>query len=251
MSRRNAGIVLIAWLVVSTLTAIATEVPPVPKTKKTSKQSQLVELDVRYFSFDGDLPPTISKLLTPESKSGGSAKPVELAPDQLREVLQFSQAQPGVKIFFAPRLRMPLGERGQVRSGQEVTYIDSDVESDQPTIKTGFVGASLEATVTQGEPDFLKVDVLFEQTSLDGRHADGNPRLTTDTKMKTTANIRSESALVVGSQVTHRADTIETRMPVLGEIPVIGRALFAKHKPVKTTTTQFLLVRPVLLNAAP
>ncbi len=182
--------------------------------------------------------------------TGGQSR--VLSKDEVAAFITTLQADPRANILSAPRMRMQLGTKGELRSGGEVVVGNEGVginKNGEPssTLKTLFFGTALDATVTNPKPGLLRV-VLNLEHSTPNTPVAGIPSVNTR-RIATTVELKNgQTVMLRGLKSTRHAASI-TRVPVLGEIPVIGDALFSKTKVDTEETELVVLITPELVDA--
>jgi pilus assembly protein CpaC len=162
-----------------------------------------------------------------------------------------------IRVLAEPNVVAASGEKANFLSGGEIPV---------PIASTGTTGGS---TVTIEWKEFgVKVDFLptivdegvinlhlsTEVSSLDfsnGVEISGFriPALRSR-KGSTTVELMDQETLVIGGLILEEENTIETKIPILGHIPVLGW-LFRSKRELTSTTELMLVVSPALTRALP
>ena len=183
--------------------------------------------------------------------TGGQSR--VLSKDEVAAFINSMQADPRANILSAPRLRMQLGTKGELRSGGEIIVGNESVGTNKtgetsPAMKTLFFGTALDATVTNPKPGLLRVALNLEH-STPNTPVEGIPSVNTRRIASTVELKDGQTVMLRGLKSTRNAASI-TRVPVLGEIPVIGDALFSKTKVDTEETELVVLITPELVDSS-
>jgi len=84
---------------------------------------------------------------------------------------------------------------------------------------------------------------------IDVGRPDGNPMVNTR-HTKSTMVVQDGQTLVIGGMMRENVSEVVTKVPFLGDLPIIG-TLFRTTKVVKTKTELVILVRPTIVRTSP
>ncbi len=229
--------------------------PPSPTLATDAAPTVLLHL--RLIAVDSDdMSPAVQTALEAAFSVNGmkvdGVSAASLTQEKRKQFLQVCQADRRTNTLTAPSLQLALGDRGQYRSGGEimVPVANEKVEptDKQPPLKTRFFGTAVDATVTQPKPGTLRVALEIEQSTLvQAGKAGGMPGISAH-KMATTIDVPAgESALIRGVKEERQVASV-SRVLILGELPVVGEALFTKREQKSFSSELLLLVTPELNN---
>ncbi len=238
---------------------------PTLAAKAVEGDPRCVDLEIRLIELHSPVPtptePNPSGETPPKSGTEPKASPLPpvrtLTKEQLAGFIQSCQADPRSKILMAPRMRLPLGRKGELRSGGEVAYgvepeaTNPDTGEVTPERKlTEFFGTAVDATVTVPKPGLLRVNLMVEHSTITAQKVAPGQRPVKDARrVQTVVECQSGQTTLLRGLKSQRQTATTTRLPVLGELPVLGNA-FSKTHVEQEDVELVLLVTPVLIDAA-
>lgn len=189
----------------------------------------------------------IERALTEEPQSKGESKSRVLDRAETKAFLEKLQGEPRTSILAAPTLRLPLGEKGSLRNGGEVLRDLPASNGNPPMQERVFFGTAVDATVTMPKPGLLSVNFSCEQSDLIRTDKTSVPGIT-KRAVQTRVEMQPGQTVVLQGLKCTRDVVTETRVPVLGEIPVIGEGLFAKRQTDKQSYEMVVMVTAELVE---
>ncbi len=176
--------------------------------------------------------------------SGGVVE-TETLSGRVRALLSSGQA----RIHAQPRMAAMNGERANIFIGRDrfirMTYFRSGRE--QERIETVRVGVSLTIVPWTGGNGEITSYIECEVSNIvDINPETGIPRLST---RRAEANIRARDGetIVIGGLTQRQTDTVERRIPILSDIPIIG-GLFTSSRTRSTDTELVFFVTPRVID---
>lgn len=252
----------VCWFVMASLACAQST--PLPKTDQPVEKP-LVDVSIRLIEVSGDLElplkekpvaPSAQVVNEPKVKSAGGVSYQTLTPVELAHLLEVCQADRRSNILAAPRLRLPVGEKGQLSNGVYRPYVvpqsenEETIESDSAGVKQDFFGTALDATVTIPKPGQLHLDLKVEHTELASVKWELGQRPGKNTTSVTTKlTCASGETVVLGGFHVERVAMSVEMIPVLSDLPVIGKS-FTKVKHEKFSRRLLIVVTPELVDAA-
>lgn len=254
MLRWMLSAALFAGIVITT--TVHAEPPPVslePAVDVSARKTFLVDLDVRFVQTKGDV-----KLLPARFQTNLATTSPLLSAEELAHIERIGGTDPRVRTVAIPRLHLRTGTPGSFRRGREIPYSESDLDTESPEPRalvreTLFVGTSLEATIDGPSRDgSLQVNLIFEESNLltPPSWTRGKPDVDS-TRLSTNLTLESGQTAVAGGLQTERQSTTESRVPILGRLPVVGPKWFTRMRTKTESTTNMLLVTPVIIEVEP
>ncbi|QDT63737.1 type II and III secretion system protein family protein [Calycomorphotria hydatis] len=154
------------------------------------------------------------------------------------------------KILSEPTLTVMSGHPASFLSGGEFavpTIVGLDGAAAQQTTFRGF-GTSIIVTPTIIDKDLIRMRVIPEYSSINTNNSvNGIPGLDSR-RVQTTVELREGQTIAIAGLIGRRTDTEVTRIPFLGEIPVIGSTIFSAKRAAEDETELLILVTPELVR---
>ena len=137
--------------------------------------------------------------------------------------------------------------------GQEIPVTTGQVLGDANsnpfrTVEREDVGIQLEVTPRIGENDTVRLDIRQEVSSVFGSIGTVTPDLILDKREITASVLADDGEIIVLGGLIEQTDTVrESKVPVLGDVPVAGR-LFRSDAKATTRTNLMVFIRPTIVR---
>jgi general secretion pathway protein D len=159
-------------------------------------------------------------------------------------------------LLSTPSLTTLDNQPGEIVVGQNVPFrtgsftTQGNTTNPFTTIEREDVGITLRVVPRVHEGDVVKLEVSQEVSSLVNANVAGAADLITNRRsIRTTVLADNGETIVLGGLITDDRLSSRSRVPVLGEIPVIGE-LFRSRRESRTKRTLFVFLRPTILRDA-
>ncbi|MBL7134372.1 MAG: hypothetical protein ISS78_09775, partial [Phycisphaerae bacterium] len=213
---------------------------------------------------------TFSKAFDPTTITGGSSLGVSssmavggglnlsVSGSDLSFYLQALQNQGRLEVLSRPQILASNNQTADINVGERVPLITSSRITDNGdtinTIQYEPLGIQLEVTPRISPDGFVRMEVSPEISALSSSSVDISTGVTaniiTNRSANTTATVRDGHTIVIGGLITTRDDNREKKIPLLGDIPLLG-ALFRTETVVKQRTELLIILTPhILANEA-
>lgn len=177
------------------------------------------------------------------------------SPVNVLALLRFLQSSSDVNILSTPHLLASDNQKAEITVGQNVPFPGSQSQTVggnvQTTIQRRDVGVILRLTPQVLENDLIKLDVYQEISSLvDTAQVVQDVVLGPTTNKRTAATIvvaKSGHPVVIGGLIRDNLIKSETKIPLLGDIPLIG-FLFRSTKYSSEKTNLLIFLTPYLIR---
>ncbi|MFN0011664.1 MAG: secretin N-terminal domain-containing protein [Phycisphaerales bacterium] len=162
------------------------------------------------------------------------------------------------RILARPQLLVDDNEEATVEVKDEQPTTTQSQSGSSSTTLTGFggfeeAGAKLTVTPQISEGNYMKLNYQIELSSFQGTsttNASGSvvppPRLTNKIDSKS-VTIPSDSTIVVGGLTSTQTGKTVIKIPLLGDIPIIGQ-LFQDYNTTETTRTLYIFITPRVMR---
>ena len=149
------------------------------------------------------------------------------------------------EVISQPRVLTGDKQLAKIESGQQVPFTSSDGD----TVTTVFQDAVLSLEVTpQITPDNrIIMELKVNRDSLDTSTVTASGSPINVTELTTTALVADGDTIVLGGIFEQMTSTSESKVPVLGDLPVVGR-LFRSDTEVDNKTELLIFITPRILT---
>ncbi|HEX8042764.1 type II secretion system secretin GspD [Candidatus Deferrimicrobium sp.] len=171
-------------------------------------------------------------------------------------VLRAAQTHTNVNILSSPHLLTLDNKEAEIIVGQNVPFISSQ-SRDQTnlanvinTVERKDVGITLRLTPHIKESDFVSLEIYQESSAIVGDtllNANQVGPTTTKRSAKTTVVVKNGDTLVLGGMMQETYTTSASQVPLLGDIPLLGR-LFRFKSVQRQKTNLLLLLTPHIIR---
>lgn len=178
---------------------------------------------------------------------------------QVAAILHALQKTSGVNILSTPHIMTTNHQQAKIFVGQNVPFVTqgriTDTEPSKPTvIKTieyKDVGVSLDITphISQGGMVRLVVESEFKQIIEGVSGAAADTPTTASRKATTTVSMPGGETFVIGGLIRDDKTTLVKKIPLLGDIPLLGQ-LFQFKRDRTEKTNLLLFITPYILHGA-
>ena len=183
---------------------------------------------------------------------------------KLNVLMNFMQTDSKMKILSSPKITTVHNKKAIIKIGKEVpvTKVSQTVPSENATSDekiysyitqfTEFkdVGISLEVTPTSMENDLIGLKVHLTVSELDQSNQlvgiSGNPTIK-KRETETFGTVQSSNALAIGGLLKQDEISSVIKIPIIGDLPVIGN-LFKHEKKQKENTELLIFLRPTIVK---
>lgn len=197
---------------------------------------------------------------TPDTSAGGLKLPTELAggftgallgAGDVDIVLHALKGNSRTKVLAAPKILINDNAEAKVESISEEPFETSVLQSgDTQRSFGGFEKAGTIVTVQPhiSEDDYLQMKYSIELSSFVGKRiTDGLPPARRTDQVQSEVTIPDGSTIVIGGMNSETFDESISRIPILGEIPILEYA-FSSRTETKSNRTFFVFIRPAILR---
>lgn len=159
-------------------------------------------------------------------------------------------------ILSTPSLVTLDNEEAEIVVGQNVPFVTGqfstsatggDATNPFQTIERRDVGITLKVKPQINEGDTIKMNIEQEVSSLSSSAQSAADVVTNKRSLKTTVLIQDDQTLVLGGLIDDTVRTTDERVPLLGDIPVLGR-LFRYQRTTKVKQNLMVFMHPRILR---
>ena len=139
------------------------------------------------------------------------------------------------------------GEEAKITLKQDIMYSAGADDNGNPTWSTTEVGPELTFTPVIEDKGFINLNIKINTGDYLGKDSDGNI-ITTDRNVETHIRVRDGMPFVVGGLFQDINSRLTTRIPILGDIPLLGN-LFTYNSTENNKTQAVMIVTPYILDS--
>jgi general secretion pathway protein D len=177
----------------------------------------------------------------------------------LAAIARFMQTQTETNVVSTPNLITLDNEEAKIVVGENVPFITGQFtqtggSTTNPfqTIERKDVGITLRIRPQIGENGSIRMTIFQEQSSVKGDTAAGTTNAgpsTTKRSIEGTVVVDDGQILVLGGLIEDRFDVTRNKVPLLGDLPVIG-SLFRSESRSRRRTNLMVFLRPIVMRDA-
>lgn len=173
----------------------------------------------------------------------------------LLALIDLLQATSGANILSTPNILTTDNTEAIITVGESVPFITgsftntgggSGVENPFQTINRQNVGTTLKVTPHVNRGDKVALDISQEISSISQR-AGAVDLITNERKIETRVTVADGETVVLGGLIRDNVVQSETRVPILGSVPGVGR-LFRSQSSSVQKTNLLVFIRPTILR---
>jgi len=167
---------------------------------------------------------------------------------QLDVVLSAYTEKSGVSILNHPSVVVQNDEEAKIHIGENVPYLtylvtETGTEQKMETVQVGTI-LNVTPSCNPGS-DLIQLDLNIEVSELLGVEAAG-PHTTTR-NASTIVSVTDKQSIIIGGLIRNREQQVVKKVPILGNIPLIG--LLFRNKYTETVRTElFIVITPELVG---
>jgi general secretion pathway protein D len=170
----------------------------------------------------------------------------------LGAVLNAFQNDSDINIIATPQILTTDNKKASIVVGENVPYLTSQNTTDALQNYSNYeykdVATTLEITPQINQADLVRLDIGVEVIKLKDTN---NFRPTTfKRKAETTVVVHNEETVVIGGIIGQDTTTGEYKVPLLGDIPLLGW-LFKSHGNKQAKTNLFIFITPHIVESSP
>jgi general secretion pathway protein D len=168
----------------------------------------------------------------------------------LGAVVNAYKSDDDVNVIATPQILTTDNKKATIKVGENVPYITSRNTTDSQQDYTNFeykdVATSLTITPQVNQAEIVRLEIGVEVIKLKSGAATGTPTTFTRTA-DTTVVVHNEQTVVIGGIIGQDTTSQEYKVPLLGDIPVLGW-LFKSHNDTQEKTNLFIFITPRIVE---
>lgn len=149
------------------------------------------------------------------------------------------------KILSRPSIMTLSGEQASIQIGGEIPYTDYD-NNNNPRTRFKDYGIILQFKPIVDSQNNIVATVYTEVSNISGEYVGDNPIISTR-RADSVVNLKSGSTMVIGGLMDSSERKIVNKIPLLGDIPIIGE-FFKYSSKTKDKQELIILVTPYIIG---
>ncbi|MEM7262472.1 MAG: secretin N-terminal domain-containing protein [Planctomycetota bacterium] len=166
---------------------------------------------------------------------------------QLDALVQFLRKNTASRVRAEPRLNVADNERGKLFVGSRIPFISNTITSNEGSQNVSFdyqdVGIILEVTPNINANDEVALKIRVEASQIRPGETLFGGAIVDTRNYKTELTVKNGEVLVLGGIIQREQSDVVRKIPILGDIPLLG-ALFRKKDTVDREVELMVFLRP-------
>ena len=168
-------------------------------------------------------------------------------------VLKLLDQNGAVNVLSTPTILTSDNKEAEIFVGENVPFLSST--SINATISTQSIerkdtGITLRITPQITEGEYIKLDIYQEISAVKNSKGEATDLVTTKRSAKTSVVVKDADSVVIGGLIQTREEDTVNKIPILGDIPLLGYLFKTKSKSRQKTNLLILLTPQIVRNAA-
>lgn len=193
---------------------------------------------------------TIGSLLT----TGGTLTPGLIAsPLNVTAVLKALDKKGLLNILSTPNILTSDNKEAEINVGENVPFQGAATQSTFGTtqsIERKDIGINLKIKPQISEGDYIRMDINQEISAVKDSRGQAVDLVTTKRSAKTSVVVKDKETVVIGGLIQDSEEDTVSKVPFLGDIPLLGWLFKTKSKTRKKTNLMILLTPHIVKDAA-
>ncbi|MEO1130935.1 MAG: type II and III secretion system protein, partial [Planctomycetota bacterium] len=155
-----------------------------------------------------------------------------------------------------PQILVNDNEDARIQVGEEVRLVTNVERLENGNTRSDVtpreVGVILDVTPSVSPDGFVRLDITPEISAVSERTTqvseDFEAPIVTQRRAQTTVTVKDGQTIVIGGLIQNRSDTRETKVPIIGDIPIIGIPFRSEKRTVQKTELLIILTPRVILT---
>ncbi len=171
--------------------------------------------------------------------------------DQVPIIINALKNETDARILSSPQLLVDDNEEAEIVSVEEQPTTETSQTAGNPNV-TGFsgyeeAGTTLYVRPTISEGGYIRLDYEVELSNFVGSGADGVPPPKQTRNVYANTTLPSDTTIVVGGITVDATGTTIVKVPLIGDIPIVGH-LFRDTTKAKRTTRLYIFITPRVMR---
>lgn len=156
-----------------------------------------------------------------------------------------------VNVIATPQILTTDNKKAAIKVGENIPYITSKNTTESQQDYTNYeykdVATKLEITPQINQSDVIRLEIGVEVIKVKDDTTEGTPSTFTRTA-DTTVVVHNEETVVIGGMIGQDTNSVEYKVPLLGDIPLLGW-LFKSHGDTQKKTNLYIFITPHIVES--
>ncbi|BDV44767.1 type II secretion system protein GspD [Geotalea uraniireducens] len=159
-----------------------------------------------------------------------------------------------VNVLSTPNILTSDNKEAEIFVGENVPFVTSNTTYSTGVAQTSNVerkdtGITLKITPQISEGEYVKLDIYQEISAVKSSKGDATDLVTTKRSAKTSVVVKDKQTVVIGGLIQDQDTETVNKIPVLGDIPLLGWLFKTKHKE-RVKTNLMIVLTPRIIRGA-
>jgi general secretion pathway protein D len=172
---------------------------------------------------------------------------------QIGGVIKALQSSSAINVLSTPNIMTSDNKEAEIFVGENVPFLtQSNVITggiSQQSIERRDTGITLKITPQISEGEYVKLDIYQEISAVTSNKGQATDLVTTKRSAKTSVVVKDKDTVVIGGLIQDQENKTEAKIPILGDIPLLGW-LFKTRSTERTKTNLMILLTPRIIRGA-
>lgn len=169
-------------------------------------------------------------------------------------VLKLLDQNNAINVLSTPNILTSDNKEAEIFVGENVPFVSSTNLSStglsQQSIERKDTGITLRITPQITEGEYIKLDIYQEISAVKNSKGEAADLVTTKRSAKTSVVVKDADSVVIGGLIQTRDEDTINKIPILGDIPLLGYLFKTKSKSRQKTNLLILLTPQIVRDAA-
>ena len=196
---------------------------------------------------------TLTTLGTLLTAGGGLTPDITASPINITAVLKALDKNGLLNILSTPNILTSDNKEAEINVGENVPFQGSATQSNFGTtqsIERKDIGINLKIKPQISEGDYIRMDINQEISAVKDSRGQAVDLVTTKRSAKTSVVVKDKETVVIGGLIQDTEEETINKVPLLGDVPLLGWLFKTKSKVRKKTNLMILLTPHIVKDAA-
>jgi general secretion pathway protein D len=196
---------------------------------------------------------TIGTSLAGLTSALGESPDINASPLNITAVLKALDRKGLVNILSTPNILTSDNKEAEINVGENVPFQGAATQSTFGTtqsIERKDIGINLKIKPQISEGDYIRMDINQEISAVKNSKGEAVDLVTTKRSAKTSIVVKDTETVVIGGLIQDSDEETVNKVPLLGDIPLLGWLFKTKSKTRKKTNLMILLTPHIVKDAA-